>query len=152
MNDDHGLGSQEAVAGTRPLEDAHISREAFIATKRHDLRTPINAIIGYSELLLEDADELGLGPVVEDLERILQAGYSLLAKVNSLLNASRIEAGEIDLSDMKILGDRVHHELRNEINTVIGYGEMILEDMDPGQAGTAANIRKSTPRPRSSPS
>ncbi len=132
--------------GRRPdapgARDARISREAFIATKRHDLRTPINAIIGYSELLLEEGEELGLAAAEDDLDRVRQAGYSLLAKVNSLLDASKIESGEIDLSDMKALGDRVHHELRNDINTVIGYSEMILEDMDPAQDSAAADLGK----------
>ena len=45
-------------------------RETFIATKRHDLRTPINAIIGYSEMLLEDARDEGNDSRAVDLERI----------------------------------------------------------------------------------
>ena len=36
-----------------------IVRETFIATKRHDLRTPINAILGYSEMLLENSRDEG---------------------------------------------------------------------------------------------
>ena len=47
-----------------------IVRETFIATKRHDLRTPINAILGYSDLLLENAREEGNDPRAADLEKI----------------------------------------------------------------------------------
>ena len=47
-----------------------IVRETFIATKRHDLRTPINAILGYSEMLLEDARDEGNDPRALDLEKI----------------------------------------------------------------------------------
>ena len=47
-----------------------IVRETFIATKRHDLRTPINAILGYSEMLLENARDEGNDSRAVDLERI----------------------------------------------------------------------------------
>ncbi len=149
MNDEQSQYASQSAAGRSEApgqpargDDARISREAFIATKRHDLRTPINAIIGYSELLLEEGEEVGLSAVTADLGRILQAGQSLLAKVSSLLDASKILDGEIDLSDMQGLGDRVHHELRNDINTVIGYSEMILEDLGPSQESAASDICK----------
>ena len=50
-----------------------IVRETFIATKRHDLRTPINAILGYSEMLLENARDEGNDSRAVDLERIESA-------------------------------------------------------------------------------
>ena len=52
-----GTDRNRAVAKSN-LE-AKIAREAFIATKRHDLRTPINAIIGYGEMILEDMEDEG---------------------------------------------------------------------------------------------
>lgn len=60
------------------------AREVFIAAKRHDLRTPISAIIRYSEMLLEDAEDDGLS-WAEGLESILAAGKSLLAIVDETL-------------------------------------------------------------------
>ena len=51
-------------------------RETFIATRRHDLRTPINAILGYSETLLEDAREEGNDSRAEDLKKIHAAGQA----------------------------------------------------------------------------
>jgi signal transduction histidine kinase len=64
--------------------DEKAMREAFLATTRHDLCTPINAIIGYSEMLLEDAEEEdaeeeGQDAISQDLARIKNAGHSLLA-------------------------------------------------------------------------
>ena len=66
------------------------AREVFISAKRHDLRTPINAIIGYSEMLLEDAEDNGES-WASDLERIRDAGRSLLATVDQTIGADRLE-------------------------------------------------------------
>ncbi len=103
------------------------AREVFIAAKRHDLRTPINAIIGYSEMLLEDAQDDG-EPWAEDLGKIYSAGRSLLATVNETLSPEKVESGEVDMSDMAALGERIRLELRNDISAAVGYSEMLIED------------------------
>jgi len=124
------------------------AREVFIAAKSHDLRTPINAIIGYSELLLEDAkydDELW----AEDLEKIYSAGRSLLATVNEILSAEKVESGELDMSDMASLGERIRLELRNDISAVVGYVEMLIEDeaeLNKGAISDLERIKKSAMR------
>ncbi len=110
--------------------DEKTLREAFLATTRHDLCTPINAIIGYSEMLWEDAEEADLGDVLQDLAKIKNAGHSLLARVLELLNPELIQSGNIDLTNMEALGERVHCALRGDINTVVGYCEMLIEEMD----------------------
>jgi len=105
-------------------------RETFIATKRHDLRTPINAILGYSEMLLEDARDEDNDSRAEDLKKIHTAGQALLYSVNDLLDPEKIASGHVDLSDMAALGARIEHALRNDLNAVIGYSEMLLEEVD----------------------
>jgi class 3 adenylate cyclase/signal transduction histidine kinase len=135
-----GAAQRAAARATTPGEE-RISREAFIATRRHDLRTPINAIIGYSEFLIEEAPQHGVAEAIPDLERILQAGCSLLGKVNAVLDASRSGLGEIDLSDMNALAHHVHHTLRNDINSVVGYTEMLLEDWGDAHEAAGADLR-----------
>lgn len=56
-----------------------------MAQTRHELRTPLNHIIGYSELLLDEAEEQGLGDLTNDLSKIRDAGRRLLGMLNSLL-------------------------------------------------------------------
>lgn len=80
-------------------ERANLSRSIFLAKMSHEFRTPLNAVIGYSELLLEhgqdtDADEQKLS----DLKRINTAGQHLLALVTDVLDLSRIEANSMNLS------------------------------------------------------
>jgi signal transduction histidine kinase len=65
----------------------------------HQFRTPLNAVIGYSEILLEDADAAGSGEErVADLKRINNAGKHLLSLVTELLDISKIESDRIDLN------------------------------------------------------
>jgi adenylate cyclase len=66
------------------------------AELRHTLRTPLNHIIGYSELLLEEAKERGLGDMVADLENIHTAGKELLALFNELFNPAAVDTGTAD--------------------------------------------------------
>ena len=101
-------------------------RRVALAHVRHELRTPINAILGYSEMLLEDAEEAGgQAEVAGDLRRIRTGGRELLALVDSILDPERI-AAEAD-TDLGRYGERIRADLRTPVTAVIGYAEMLLE-------------------------
>jgi adenylate cyclase len=86
---------------------------------RHALRTPLNQIIGYSELLLESAEETGSSTLVADLVRIHSGGGELLALINDALAAWKIEAGKVDFHALR-------HDLRIPLGGVISYTEACL--------------------------
>lgn len=106
-------------------EEVQLKR-AFRAHMRHQLRTPINAIIGYSELLIEDAEELGYQAFVADIEKILAAGRLLLALVTELLDSTQNES--MASLDIEEFAARVGHGLRTPITTVDGYCDMLIEE------------------------
>jgi signal transduction histidine kinase/DNA-binding response OmpR family regulator len=85
-----------AEAHDRAME-ASRAKSDFLANMSHELRTPLNATIGYSELLLEEAEDLGHDMYVPDLKKIQAAGKHLLSLINDILDLSKIEAGKIDL-------------------------------------------------------
>jgi signal transduction histidine kinase/DNA-binding response OmpR family regulator len=87
----------EVQAQGHELEIASQHKSQFLANMSHELRTPMNAIIGVSEMLLEDARDLGRDDEVEPLERVLRASKHLLALINDILDLSKIEAGKMDL-------------------------------------------------------
>ncbi len=81
---------EEAEAATR-------AKSRFLASMSHELRTPLNAIIGVSEMLCEDAEELGYRDFDEPLQRIIGAGRHLLHLINEILDLSKVEAGKVEL-------------------------------------------------------
>ena len=78
-------------------EDASRAKSSFLANMSHELRTPLTAIIGYSEMLIEEAEAGGQPDSVPDLQRIRASGRHLLELINEVLDLSRIEAGRMTL-------------------------------------------------------
>jgi signal transduction histidine kinase len=84
----------------KAMEEAERANEAktiFLAKMSHQLRTPLNAVIGYSEILLEDAEFSQDKTQIDDLRRINAAGKHLLSLVTSVLDLSKIEADKTEL-------------------------------------------------------
>lgn len=92
-------------------EAANRAKSQFLANMSHELRTPLNGIIGFSQLLKEDAEDLGYGDFVPDLEAIRSSGIRLLNVINDILDISKIEAGRMELQletfDLSTLVDEV---------------------------------------------
>ena len=89
----------ELLALNETLEEANRVRSEFLSTMSHELRTPLASIIGFSQMLLDDADEAdGNQQQHNDLERILKNGQHLLSLINDVLDLSKIEAGRMVLT------------------------------------------------------
>lgn len=79
-------------------EAASKAKSQFLANVSHELRTPLNAVIGLSQLLQDDAVDLGADKdFITDLETINSAGRHLLELINDILDLSKIEAGKMTL-------------------------------------------------------
>ncbi|MDQ1557824.1 MAG: adenylate cyclase [Pyrinomonadaceae bacterium] len=126
--------------GEHKPDDAR-TRAALLAHIRHELSSPINAIIGYSEMLIESPAGEDASEFRADLEKILSAGQQLRARVSDLLHPARTDTPDLDLDSF---GAHVRHELRTPINAVIGYSEMLIEDAAdaPEHAELVADLHK----------
>ena len=95
--------SEVATARDMAME-ANAAKSKFLANMTHELRTPMNAIIGYTEMLQEEAAEKNLPDFQGDLEKIHSSAKILLELINSILDLSKIESGkmEIKLESFKI--------------------------------------------------
>ncbi len=94
---EHALLNERARAQARDLERAMTERSRFFASLSHELRTPINAVIGYNHLL---RDEL-FGPLNERqagaVDKANRSAQHLLELVDDILDISKIEAGKLEI-------------------------------------------------------
>jgi len=88
---------ETAEEAREKAEEANKSKSEFLANMSHELRTPLNAIIGYSEMLEEDAEDIGQDDFVPDLQKISGSAKHLLELINSVLDLSKVEAGQMEL-------------------------------------------------------
>jgi adenylate cyclase len=87
----------------------------------------LNAIIGYSEMLLEDAVDAALADFAADLKQVLAAGRQLLAIVNDLLDAQKLASDDVAFNLESLIAN-LDYQARAPLNGVIGYSEILLEN------------------------
>ncbi|MEM7585514.1 MAG: tetratricopeptide repeat protein [Acidobacteriota bacterium] len=90
--------NQEAENARAAALEANQAKSLFLANMSHELRTPLTAIIGYSDLLIEDAEAAGETQTLRDLQNIRGSGKHLMTLINGVLDLSKIEAGKMTLS------------------------------------------------------
>ena len=82
-------------------ESASVAKSTFLAHMSHELRNPLNAIIGYAEMLVERAEELGDAEFTEDSERILKVAKMQLGIIGDSLDLAKIEAGHMSFQRVR---------------------------------------------------
>jgi signal transduction histidine kinase len=81
---------------TEQVERVMLAKSEFLAKMSHELKNPLNSIIGYSEILIEGLGEME-GQKYKDLDAIRGAGHRLLELIDDLLDLSKLEAGRMKL-------------------------------------------------------
>jgi signal transduction histidine kinase len=89
--------NESLLVSFQKLQQVDRLKDEFLANMSHELRTPLNAVIGFSGLLLQESADRIPEDVKEDLGIILQNGRSLLSMIDSILDLSKIEAGNFEL-------------------------------------------------------
>src|SRR5262249_1497448 len=105
---------------SRQLELASEQKTEFLPTMSHDLRTPPNAIIGLTEMMVTNAARFGTEKALEPLRRVNAAGTHLLSLINEILDLSKIEAGKLELNPEPV-------NLARLIDEVIGTAGQLAE-------------------------
>ena len=87
------------------------AKSVFLSNMSHDIRTPMNAIVGFTALAITHIDHRE--QVEEYLKKIMTSGNHLLSLINDVLDMSRIESGKIHLDEKPCSLPDILHELRN---------------------------------------
>ena len=118
------------------------TERALTAYLRQELSAPATAIMGYAEMLMNDAVRSGRAALIDDLRRILDASRSLDGLILSLLDRAAIPRTD-GISDQSEFRRMLRHALRTPLNAIKGYGEMLREDVaDAGAGAFAADLDK----------
>ena len=83
----------------KKAEDASLAKTRFLNNMSHDIRTPMNAILGYAQLMEDGLNEKDLSKASEYLEKLQQSGNLLLSIINDVLDMARIESGRMEIDE-----------------------------------------------------
>ena len=97
-NDTQKLNDKLEIA-LKKAEDASLAKTRFLNNMSHDIRTPMNAILGYAQLMEEELKEKDLPETSEHLEKLKQSGNLLLSIINNVLDMAKIESGKMEINE-----------------------------------------------------
>ena len=97
-NDTQKLNEKLEIA-LKKAEDASLSKTRFLNNMSHDIRTPMNAILGYAQLMENELNGKDIPEALEHLEKLQQSGNLLLSIINNVLDMARIESGRMELDE-----------------------------------------------------
>jgi PAS domain S-box-containing protein len=109
------------------LEQASALKSQFLANMSHEFRTPLNAILGYTHMLLHNVTGQVTDPQRKSLSRIDSNARHLLALINDILDITRIEAGRMPLNITKFLVPELVDEVMSELEPIIRRSNIAVE-------------------------
>ena len=97
-NDTQKLNDKLEIA-LKKAEDASLAKTRFLNNMSHDIRTPMNVILGYAQLMEDELKGKDMAETSEHLEKLKQSGNLLLSIINNVLDMAKIESGKMEINE-----------------------------------------------------
>ena len=97
-NDTQKLNDKLEIA-LKKAETASLAKTRFLNNMSHDIRTPMNAILGYAQLMKDELKGKDLPETSEHLKKLQQSGSLLLSIINNVLDMAQIESGKMEIDE-----------------------------------------------------
>jgi signal transduction histidine kinase len=101
------------------VENASAAKSSFIANMNHEMRTPMNVIVGLTDLMLEEGDTPS--KLKDVLKKVSIAGDTLMGLIDDVLDISKVEAGKMDLMPEQ-------YDVASLLNDIITFNMIRVED------------------------
>ena len=97
-NDTQKINDKLEIA-LKKAEDASLAKTRFLNNMSHDIRTPMNVVLGYAQFMENELNGKDMPETLEHLEKLQQSGNLLLSIINNVLDMARIESGRMELNE-----------------------------------------------------
>lgn len=124
LNKQISKSKEELQIALAAAEHANRSKTVFLNNMSHDIRTPMNAIIGFTSLAATHIDDKK--QVQNYLEKVMTSSQHLLSLINDVLDMSRIESGKVKIEEKPVHLPEVLHDIRTIIQSGIASKQLDL--------------------------
>ena len=114
--------NQALEDAVKAAESANRAKSTFLSNMSHDIRTPMNAIIGFTTLAITNVSNTE--KVKDYLGKILSSGNHLLSLINDVLDMSRIESGQVKIEEKPLHLPDLMHDIRTIIQPNIASKQL----------------------------
>lgn len=114
------IAREEAEAAKQEAQDANRAKSSFLANISHEIRTPINAVLGMDTMILRESHEDNIREYAYDIQN---AGQNLLSLINDILDFSKIESGKMEIKP-------VDYELASLLGSCYNMIQMRAKDKE----------------------
>ena len=127
--------TQDLIAARDESERANAAKSEFLSFISHELRTRLNAILGFSQLLKVNTSEPLSAKQQKSVSQILTSGELLLGLIEEILDLSKIETGQLELSLMPVQPDVILNECVSMAQAMAGGRDVVVSEfaMEPSR-------------------
>ena len=109
----------DLINAKRVLEEALHAKSHFFASMSHELKTPLQSILGYSELIGDEAAQLGAEQILSDSRKINRSGKNLLKLINDILDMAKLDANKMEVKPVLFELKTLLEELNDTIKPLL---------------------------------